>query len=125
MRSMTGFGTASLQSEELEASATVRSVNHRFLDLSVHLSRRLAALEPDVRKAVQAKLARGKVEVSLVARFSDEKNEGVRASRIAWRDTEVVERPDRHAHHAQQYSRGKKYAVRIIGLAVILHTRSL
>jgi uncharacterized protein (TIGR00255 family) len=77
---MTGFGTASLQSEELEASATVRSVNHRFLDLSVHLSRRLAALEPDVRKAVQAKLARGKVEVSLVARFSDEKSEGVRAS---------------------------------------------
>jgi uncharacterized protein (TIGR00255 family) len=80
MRSMTGFGTASLQSEGLEASATVRSVNHRFLDLSVHLSRRLAALEPDVRKAVQAKLARGKVEVSLVARFGDEKGEGVRAS---------------------------------------------
>jgi uncharacterized protein (TIGR00255 family) len=77
---MTGFGTASLQCEGLEASATVRSVNHRFLDLSVHLSRRLAALEPDVRKAVQAKLARGKVEVSLVARFGDEKGEGVRAS---------------------------------------------
>jgi uncharacterized protein (TIGR00255 family) len=77
---MTGFGTASLQAPDLEASATVRSVNHRFLDLSVHLSRRLAALEPDVRKAVQARLARGKVEVSLLARFGDEKSEGVRAS---------------------------------------------
>lgn len=80
MRSMTGFGTASLQRGDLEASATVRSVNHRFLDLSVHLSRRLASLEPDVRRAVQARLARGKVEVSLVARFANEKGEGVRAA---------------------------------------------
>lgn len=76
---MTGFGTAALQAEDAEASATVRCVNHRFLDLSVHLSRRLAALEPDVRRAVQARLQRGKVEVSLIARFAHEKGEGVRA----------------------------------------------
>lgn len=80
MRSMTGFGTASLQAEDLLASATVRSVNHRFLDVSVHLSRRLASLEPDVRRAVQARLARGKVEVAVVARFAPEKGEGVRAA---------------------------------------------
>jgi len=77
---MTGFGTASLQAEDLEASATVRCVNHRFLDLGVHLSRRLASLEPDVRRAVQARLQRGKVEVSLTARFAHEKGEGVRAA---------------------------------------------
>lgn len=77
---MTAFGTASLQADDLEASASVRSVNHRFLDLSVHLSRRLASLEPDVRRAVQARLRRGKVEVSVVARFAPEKGEGVRAA---------------------------------------------
>jgi uncharacterized protein (TIGR00255 family) len=66
---MTGFGSARVASERLRASVTARSVNHRFLDLSVHLSRRLAELEPDVRRLVQARVQRGKVEVSVQARL--------------------------------------------------------
>jgi uncharacterized protein (TIGR00255 family) len=77
---MTGFGSAALRGDDLEASATVRSVNHRFLDVSVHLPRRLLAFEPDVRRSVQARLQRGKVEVSLVVRFSSAAGDGVRAA---------------------------------------------
>ena len=45
IRSMTGYGTAAAESEALKAAVTVRSLNHRYLDVSVHLSRRLQALD--------------------------------------------------------------------------------
>lgn len=67
MRSMTGYGTASLESEALRASVTARSLNHRYLDLTVHTPRRLQGLEPDVKRLVQARVQRGRVEVSISA----------------------------------------------------------
>lgn len=79
VRSMTGFGSAQIESERLRASVTARSVNHRFLDLSVHLSRRLAELEPDVRRLVQARVQRGKVEVSVQARLQQDDTVAVQA----------------------------------------------
>jgi uncharacterized protein YicC (UPF0701 family) len=45
IRSMTGYGSASLESEALRAVVTVKSLNHRFLDASAHLPRRLQPLE--------------------------------------------------------------------------------
>ena len=80
VRSMTGFGTAAVESGCLRASVTARSVNHRYLDLSVHLSRRLAELEPDVRRLVQARVQRGKVEVSVQARFQQDDTAAVSVS---------------------------------------------
>jgi uncharacterized protein (TIGR00255 family) len=64
---MTGYGAASLESEELRASVTARSLNHRYLDLTVHTPRRLQGLEPDVKRLVQARVRRGRVEVSIQA----------------------------------------------------------
>jgi uncharacterized protein (TIGR00255 family) len=68
IRSMTGFGTAALESGHLRGSVTVRSVNHRFLDLNVHLAPTLQVIEPEVRKVVQGRLRRGRVEVFVQAR---------------------------------------------------------
>jgi uncharacterized protein (TIGR00255 family) len=67
-RSMTGFGSASLALGERRASITVRSLNHRYLELVLHLPRRLQGLEPEIRRRVQARLQRGKVEVTVAAR---------------------------------------------------------
>jgi uncharacterized protein (TIGR00255 family) len=69
IRSMTGYGAAALDTDALQASATVRSLNHRYFDLSVHLSRSIAPLEPAVKDLVQARLGRGKVDVSLHVTF--------------------------------------------------------
>jgi uncharacterized protein (TIGR00255 family) len=66
-RSMTGYGAAAVHTDALHASATIRSLNHRYLDLSVHVPRNMAALEPEVKELVQARVARGKVDVSLFA----------------------------------------------------------
>jgi len=55
----------------------VRSLNHRYLDLSVHLSRRMSAMEADVRRVVQARLQRGRVEVSVQASLRDQEGQAV------------------------------------------------
>jgi len=62
---MTGFGRSEVGGRTLTLSAEVRSVNHRHLDIAVRLPRALAAFEPDVRRLVQSRLERGRVEVSV------------------------------------------------------------
>jgi uncharacterized protein (TIGR00255 family) len=64
---MTGYGAAAVESDVLRASVTARSLNHRYLDLTVHTPRRLQALEPEVKRLVQARVQRGRVEVSIQA----------------------------------------------------------
>jgi uncharacterized protein (TIGR00255 family) len=64
---MTGYGSAALDRSDLRATVTVRSVNHRFLELSLHLSRRVQPLEAELKRLVQGRVQRGKVEVSLQA----------------------------------------------------------
>lgn len=69
VRSMTGYGAAAVESDTLRAAVTIRSLNHRFLELGVNLSRRVASLEPEVKARVQAKVSRGKVDLALKASF--------------------------------------------------------
>ena len=62
---MTGFGHATVEHEGVRAEATVRSLNHRFLEVSFRGTRNLASVEQEVRAAVQKRLQRGRVEVSV------------------------------------------------------------
>jgi uncharacterized protein (TIGR00255 family) len=81
IRSMTGFGSASLETAALRATVTVRSVNHRFLDLTLHLPRRLQTLEAEAKERVAATVVRGRVEVSIQASLADGATEAVVPSR--------------------------------------------
>ncbi len=81
IRSMTGYGQAQVESDALRASVSVRSLNHRFLDLTTHLSRSLSALERDVKGLVETRVARGRVEVSVHAVFRDPQAESVVCAR--------------------------------------------
>jgi uncharacterized protein (TIGR00255 family) len=78
---MTGYGTAALESAAMRATASAKSVNHRFLDLSVHLSRRLQSLEAEIKELVQKRVRRGRVEVVVQAAFPSGEGEAVVASR--------------------------------------------
>jgi uncharacterized protein (TIGR00255 family) len=78
---MTGYGAASLETDALRAAVTVRSLNHRFLDLSLHLPRRLQALEAEAKEQVAAALSRGRVEVSVQAVLPQAEAETVVPSR--------------------------------------------
>jgi uncharacterized protein (TIGR00255 family) len=66
---MTGFGRARRNlGPETSAEIVARSVNHRFLDLTVKVRETEASLEPILRRVFSRDLSRGKVEVSLKIR---------------------------------------------------------
>jgi uncharacterized protein (TIGR00255 family) len=67
--SMTGYGRAEVPGARLAVSVEIRSLNHRFLEIGVKLPRSLAASELEVRRVVQGRLARGRVDVSVMTRW--------------------------------------------------------
>jgi uncharacterized protein YicC (UPF0701 family) len=60
IKSMTGFASLTDDDEAATITVTVRSVNHRFLDLQLRLPPTLAAIEPRLRAIVQQRVARGR-----------------------------------------------------------------
>ena len=68
---MTAFASADADTQWGALSFELRSVNHRYLELSPRLPDELRAIEPALRERVAAKLTRGKVDVNLRFRASD------------------------------------------------------
>ena len=62
---MTGFAAVSREDASDKVNLTVKSVNHRFLDTQIKLPSSLASLESRIKTALQQRLARGRIEVSL------------------------------------------------------------
>ncbi|MCA9064464.1 MAG: YicC family protein [Planctomycetaceae bacterium] len=67
--SMTGFGNASHQSGDVYVSTEMKSVNNRYLKLSVRMPDTLARFEAEIEKLVRARVARGSVQLSIRMRF--------------------------------------------------------
>jgi uncharacterized protein (TIGR00255 family) len=65
IKSMTGFASLTHEDERATIGVTVKTVNHRFLDLALRLPQSLAEIEPRVRALLQKRLARGRVEVAI------------------------------------------------------------
>lgn len=61
--SMTGFGQYTIHVDQTTISVDVRTVNHRFFDLSLKIPRSLHVLEAKVKKLLQSYFGRGRVEV--------------------------------------------------------------
>lgn len=61
--SMTGYGGAKGELDSIAISAELKSVNNRFLDVSVRLPKSYLFAEEAIRTAVAAKVSRGKVDV--------------------------------------------------------------
>ena len=63
--SMTGFAATSAELPGASLVAELRSVNHRYLDVSLRLPDELRSLEPALREKLAGQLKRGKVELRL------------------------------------------------------------
>lgn len=61
--SMTGYGGAKGEVNAIAVSAELKSVNNRYLDVSVRLPKSCMFAEEAVRSAVQSHISRGKVDV--------------------------------------------------------------
>jgi len=65
IKSMTGFTSLTREDERATIAVTIRTVNHRYLDLQLRSPQSLAAIEAGVRALVGRHVARGRVEVSI------------------------------------------------------------
>src|SRR5688572_9149784 len=65
IKSMTGFASLTHEDERATLGVTLRSVNHRFLDLQLRIPQSLADLESRVRALLQKRLARGRIELAI------------------------------------------------------------
>ena len=63
IKSMTGYGKSSLSINNREYQIEMKSVNHRYLDISVKMPRTLSYLEEEIKKEVSSKVKRGKIDV--------------------------------------------------------------
>lgn len=63
VRSMTGYGRGEYIAEKRKFTVEMKSVNYRYLDLSIKLPRSLSGLEDRVKKTIMQKVFRGKTDV--------------------------------------------------------------
>jgi uncharacterized protein (TIGR00255 family) len=65
IRSMTGYGSAELERDGQRVTAEIRSVNHRYCEVTVRAPRLVSAFEDQIRLLVQERYSRGKFNLSI------------------------------------------------------------
>lgn len=65
IKSMTGYGSASFENDELLISVEVKTLNSKFLDLTIRSPRQLSDKELEIRNIVSSVLDRGKVNLTV------------------------------------------------------------
>ena len=65
IRSMTGYGAAEIERNGQRLSAEVRSVNHRFCEVSVRAPKAVLLFEDQIRQLIQDRFSRGKFNLTI------------------------------------------------------------
>ncbi|NIS74659.1 MAG: YicC family protein [Deltaproteobacteria bacterium] len=65
---MTGYGRGSTTSGDVEVTAEVKSLNHRYLEMNVRLSSSLSFLEPPIRDRIRKFVNRGKIDATVTVK---------------------------------------------------------
>ncbi len=71
IRSMTGYGRCEAVVEGREIAVEIKSVNHRFFELGTRITRGYSFLEDKLKKFLQTKISRGKVDVFVTIGVSE------------------------------------------------------
>lgn len=72
---MTGFGNASFDSDGVHVSSEIKSVNNRYLKLSVRMPDSVARFEAEIEKLIRSRVARGSIQLSIRVRFQGGQSE--------------------------------------------------
>lgn len=75
--SMTGFGRGELKKNGVEVTVEIRTLNHRFLDLSLRIPKVLSSYELDIKELIRSHLSRGRVEASINLKSESEEVSGM------------------------------------------------
>ena len=75
IKSMTGFGRGTVDEDGMGFVIEIKSVNHRYLDLSIKMPRSLNSLEDKIRKIISGKVSRGKIDIFITQNKAMGQNE--------------------------------------------------
>ena len=78
IRSMTGFGRSKIEIEGKEYVIEIKSVNHKYSDISVKLPRQISYLEEKIRKTMTEKISRGKIDIFISLQDYSEKGKNIK-----------------------------------------------
>ena len=65
MKSMTGYGRSSFVGDDFSVAVDLKTVNNRFLDVHLRLSSEITSLEAIVKRRVNTRLSRGRVDLAV------------------------------------------------------------
>lgn len=65
LQSMTGFGTASVETEKIAISVEIKTLNSKFSDIYCRIPKAFSNREIEIRNLLQKELERGKIEFNL------------------------------------------------------------
>ncbi len=85
VRSMTGFGKASAETDGRSLDLEFKSVNSRYLDINIRMPKILFSLEDRIKKQLSSGISRGKVDVFLTYRNYNTEDLAVRVNEGAAR----------------------------------------
>ncbi len=74
LKSMTGYGRSKYENDGREYVVEIKSVNHRYCDISIKMPRSISYLEENVKKEINKYVKRGKVDVFIT--FNNYSNKG-------------------------------------------------
>jgi uncharacterized protein (TIGR00255 family) len=84
IKSMTGYGRGQYSNDGRQYTVEIRTINHRFLDMSIKMSRNLNYLEDKVRQFLSKYVFRGKIDVYIsMFNFSDQGRKVIVDSELA------------------------------------------
>ena len=90
IKSMTAYGRGEVEALGQKWVVELRSLNHRFLEMSLNLPKRLWAMEDQVRKLIKSRINRGRVEMQLTWESLGEKSLTLRLDQNLVREVQSV-----------------------------------
>lgn len=63
LKSMTGFGAATVENDDYKVTVELKAVNQRFLELNFHMPHQFGQWEESLRQLIRKAAARGKVDI--------------------------------------------------------------
>lgn len=63
IKSMTGFGRAEAENDDMSLSIEIKTVNHKYIDYQIRMPNYLNFLEDKIKKTIKDYLSRGRIEV--------------------------------------------------------------
>ena len=82
IKSMTGFGRGEFSDVKRSVTAEIKTVNHRYSDITVKIPKRYSFAEEKIKAAARKKIKRGKAEISIIVENLTEEDMSVKLNTL-------------------------------------------